>query len=180
MKKNNKLTDYLYASMFAALISILAFLSIPLPFGPPITGQTLGVMLAGNILKPKQVLLSITTYLLLGCIGLPVFSGGTSGLEVLSGKGGGYLIGFLVGAVVISLIKGSRNSLFRICISNLIGGIIVIHIIGSLWLSIITGITYKQAFMLGSLPYIAGDLVKLVCASLTAHSVNKHLSFSKH
>ncbi len=179
MKNNIKLKDYLYASMFAALISILAFLSIPLPVGLPITGQTLGVMLAGSILKPKQVILSITTYLLLGVIGLPVFSGGTSGLEALSGKGGGYLIGFLVGATVISLIKGSSNSLFRICISNLIGGIIVIHVIGSFWLSIVTGITYKQAFMLGSLPFIAGDLIKLICATFTAHSVNKHLYISK-
>lgn len=179
MKKNTNLNDYLYASMFAALISILAFLSIPLPVGPPITGQTLGVMLAGSILKPKQVALSITTYLLLGIIGLPVFSGGTSGLGVLSGNRGGYLIGFLLGAIVISIIRGSSNSLFRICISNLIGGIIVIHIMGSVWLSIVTSMTYNQAFMVGSLPYIAGDLIKLICASLIAHSVNKHLSFSK-
>lgn len=179
MNNTIKLRDYLYASMFAALISILAFLAIPLPFGVPITGQTLGVMLAGSILKPKQVIFSITTYLLLGTIGLPVFSGGKSGLETLSGKGGGYLIGFLLGAVVISLIRGSSNSLIRISIANLIGGIIVIHIIGSFWLSIVVGITYKQAFMAGSLPFLAGDFIKLICATFTAHSVNKHLNTSK-
>ncbi|WP_010243783.1 biotin transporter BioY [Acetivibrio cellulolyticus] len=178
MEKNIYLKDYLYSSMFAALISILALLSIPLPNGPSITGQTLGVMLAGSMLKPKQAALSIMTYLALGSIGLPVFSGGQSGFGVFAGKSGGYLIGFLAGAVVISLIKASSNNLFMIATSNLIGGIIVVHVIGSFWLGQISGLSFYQAFMLGSLPYLPGDIIKLICATLVAHSVNKQLPLS--
>jgi len=72
--RNKYLKDMMYAAVFTGLMTVLGWISITLPVLPaPITGQTLGVMLAGVILTPKQAGLSMTTYIALGAAGLPVF-----------------------------------------------------------------------------------------------------------
>lgn len=172
MSKNINLRDYVYAAMFTAVISVLSFVRIPLD-PVPVTGQTLGIMLAGSILTARQAALSIIAYLLLGVAGAPVFSSG-SGISAFAGPGGGYLIGFLAGAVVISLLKGSRNNPVRLCLSNMIGGIIVIYIFGITWYIIVTGNGLYPA-IIANLRYIPGDLAKVLVATFAAVAVNKQI-----
>ena len=176
MSKRLNLRDYLYASMFTALIAVLGFVYIPLPFSPvPITGQTLAIMLAGSILTAKQSAMSVTTFLLLGIAGVPVFSGGTSGFAAITGPKGGYLVGFLVGAVVISLLKGSGNNLVRLGISNFVGGIIIIYTIGVIWLNAATGMGLYKSVVSGVLPFIPGDIFKVFVATFVGFAVNKQV-----
>lgn len=175
MFKNLTVRDLTRISLFTALICISSYIKIDLP-NVPITAQTLAVMLAGCILGTRQAALSVFTYLLLGAVGAPVFSGGASGLPIILGKYGGYLIGFLVGVIIISLLKGKKNSLISLGFANIIGGIVVVDLFGSVWYSIITGMSVLQAFMVGALVFIPGDLIKAFVAAVVSVRVNKYLS----
>jgi len=134
MFKKLTVMDLTMISLFTALICISSYIRIDLPFGVPLTAQTLAVMLTGSVLAPRQAAFSLITYLLLGIAGAPIFAGGVAGLPIIMGKTGGYLIGFLVGAVVISLIKGKKSGLIRIGLANIIGGIVIINLFGAIWL----------------------------------------------
>ena len=91
-----------FASLFAALTAAGAYIQIPMPFSPvPVTLQVFFVLLAGSILKSKWGSLSMIVYTLLGIAGLPVFAGGSSGIGVLLGPTGGYIVGFILAAYVI-------------------------------------------------------------------------------
>ncbi|MCX7920625.1 MAG: biotin transporter BioY [Clostridia bacterium] len=177
MSQKINVRDIVFPALFAAIISVLGFVSINVPFSPvPITGQTLGIMLAGCILTTRQAASSVAVFLGLGIIGVPVFAGGTSGPSVLAGPRGGYLIGFLVGAVVISMLKGKGTNIVRLAAANTIGGIIAVYILGILWLSHAKGISLIAALTAGALPFIPGDIFKVAVASLVAVAVNKQLN----
>lgn len=181
-KKKIKITtkDLTYAAFFAALTGVLAYISIPLPFSPvPITGQSLAVMLAGCVLSPLQAALSMVTFLLVGAVGIPVFSGGAAGIGVIAGTKGGYLLGFLVGAVLISLIKGKKNSFIRFILAAAAGGIVVVYILGVLWLSHVTKMNIIKAISVGALPFIPGDLLKVVAAGYIGTRINAELKNNK-
>ncbi len=179
MKNKITIKDMTYAAFFAALTGVLGYLSIPLPFSPvPITGQTLAVMLAGCVLTPLQAALSIITFLFVGAVGVPVFSGGAAGIGIIAGPKGGYLLGFLVGAVLISLIKGKGNSVIRLVLASAAGGIAVVYILGVLWLSHVTKMNIHKAILVGALPFIPGDLLKAVAAGLIGSRINAALGRS--
>jgi biotin transport system substrate-specific component len=178
MFKKLTVKDLTMISLFTALICVSSYIRIDLPYGAPLTAQTLAVMLAGSILAPRHAAFSLFTYLLLGAVGAPIFAGGTAGLPIILGKTGGYLIGFLVGAVVISLTRGKKSSLIRLGIANVIGGIIVVNLFGAVWLNYITGMGMAKTFMLGVLPFIPGDLIKAAAATIIAIRLNKYISYN--
>ncbi|MBP2644351.1 MAG: BioY protein [Firmicutes bacterium] len=170
------LIDFIYAALFAALTVVLGFVSIPLPFSPiPVSGQSLGIMLAGSILTTRQAVLSVLTFILIGAIGLPVFSGFAGGLSVVIGPRGGYYLGFLIGVATIALLKGKNNNAWRLAFANCVGGIIFVYLFGVLWLSFITNIGIKEAFMVGALPFLPGDLFKIFAATIIGIILNKRL-----
>ena len=180
MLKGFKLKDMIYSSIFATIIRVLAYVIIPLPFRPvPLTGQTLGVMLAGLLLGPIQAFLSVFIFILLGAIGIPVFSGGNAGIGILLGTKGGYILGFLVGAVIISLLSRKTNNLWKLGASAIFGGIIVVYLLGVPWLNYVTGMGLNKAIAVGALPFIPGDLLKVVVATLLAKRLNPHLNIKK-
>ncbi|HIU64764.1 MAG TPA: biotin transporter BioY [Candidatus Avacidaminococcus intestinavium] len=171
-----QLHDLIYAAIFAALISALAIISIPLPFTPvPVSGQSLGVMLTGCLLAPRQSALAIITFLLLGAIGLPVFAGFSGGLGIILGPRGGYLFGYLVGAIMISVGKGSGQNFWQLASANLFGGILIVYLIGVPWLSVTTGISLDKALYIGALPFILGDIIKVFIATSLGLTINKRL-----
>ncbi|MBP2653757.1 MAG: BioY protein [Firmicutes bacterium] len=175
MVKRYALTDFIYAAVFAALTAVLGAISIPIPFSPvPVSGQSLGIMLTGSILSAKQAALSVLTFLLLGAVGIPVFGGLTGGIGVLVGPKGGYLTGFFAGVIIIALVKGSTDKLWRLALANVVGGICVVYIPGVLWLSFVTGVDLNKAIMIGALPFIPGDLFKVFVAAVIGTAVNKH------
>lgn len=181
MSKKLKAKDIVYSALFATLTAVLAYITIPLPFSPiPITGQSLAVMLAGCVLTPIQAGLSMLTFLFMGIIGLPVFSGGRAGIGVIVGKSGGYLIGYLVGAVIISILVRKSKSKITMFLACLFGGIIVVHILGASWLGYVTGMGIGKAIMVGSVPFLPGDLIKAVAAVAIGVRLNKELRRYAH
>lgn len=176
MQNKIKVRDLSYISLFATLIAVSGYITIPLPFSTvPVTAQTLAVMLAGCLLPVGHAAASVLVFLLMGAIGLPVFSGGAAGLGIIAGKTGGYLIGFVFGAAVIALLKGKKPGFLRLLAASAIGGILVVYIFGVSWLNFVTGIGMEKAVIFGALPFIPGDIVKVFVAALVSMRLSRHI-----
>lgn len=155
-------------SLFAALTVVGAFISIPL-YPVPLTLQTLFTLLAGMTLGSIMGASSQIIYVLLGVIGLPVFAGFKAGIGILFGPTGGFLFGFIISAYVIGKIievKKEKN-IFYYFLAGIIGTVIL-YIIGITQLSLITGIGIKKAIVVGMLPFLPGDILKVIAASFIA------------
>ena len=157
-----KSKELVLVALFATLTSIGAFIAIP--FVPvPITLQTFFVMLSGMLLGKRLGALSQLFYLFLGAIGLPVFSGGGSGIGFMAGPTGGYLIGFVLGAYAVGLVTEKRNDI-RSYVVGLILCTIVIDVCGVLQLMNFTGMSFVHALEVGVLPFLVGDILKSALA----------------
>lgn len=155
-------------AMFAAVTSVLAYVRIPLPFGPvPITGQTFGLMLAGLLLGPRLAAISQAVYLLMGLAGLPVFAGGMAGIGVLVGPTGGYLWAHIPGAYIVGLIAGGRHELSgpRALVAAAVGGIVAVYGLGVWQLQAVADMDWPAALAAGAVPFLIGDAVKVVVAA---------------
>lgn len=181
MRKSFSVRDLSYISLFTTLIAVSGYILIPLPISTvPVTAQTLAVMLTGSLLPARHAATSLIIFLLMGAVGLPVFSGGTAGLGIIVGKTGGYLIGFLAGAVFISLLKGEKPSFLRLLIVNAIGGILVVYAFGVSWLNYVTGIGLTNAVIFGALPFLPGDIVKIVISVLISLRLSGHIKLNRN
>ena len=161
----------IYASLLAALMAAGSYLIIPI--GPvPIVLQNLFVLLSGLLLGWKWGLVSVSLYLLLGVIGLPVFSGGSGGIGHLMGPTGGYLLSYLPAVAIIGLISRLGRGKTRIetvlDVTALILGSIVIYVCGFLWLAWITGLSLNRAVYVGVIPFLPGDGIKIAVALVVA------------
>jgi len=173
---NTPLRRMVYAAMFGALTAVSSFIVIPLqPL--PITLQTLFTGLAGVLLGGYTGALSQIIYVLLGIIGLPVFAGGKAGIGTLFGPTGGYLIGFIVGAYVIGKIVEARREPGLVWIVlALVAGNLVIYTCGTIQLSITTHFSLGKSLMVGVVPFLPGDLLKLLTAAWLALKFRKNIA----
>ena len=164
------LRKMVFASLFAAMTAVGAYIKIPIPIGPvPLTLQVLFVLLAGIMLKSKWGTISMLIYVLLGIVGLPVFAGGASGLGVLFGPTGGYLIGFVAAAFVVGFLaerKQTSNPLLNAVFMTV--GLGVIYLLGVAQLAIVAKLTIMQAIAAGMLPFLIGDFIKIIAGAYIA------------
>lgn len=158
-----------------ALISVFSQISIPLPFSPvPITLQPLAVFLSGVILGGRLGSWTIVIYILLGSIGAPVFSGGKAGISVVMGPTGGYLISYPIVAYIIGIgFEKNRGMILKVV--SLIAGLVICYLLGMIQLSIVTGMGFQKAFLVGVLPYFPLDIVKLIVAAYIGSRVKAGL-----
>jgi biotin transport system substrate-specific component len=153
-------------ALLAALLAASAFLTVPIG-AVPITLQVLVVVLIALTVPPTWAALAVGTYLLAGAVGLPVFSGMHGGLGVLLGPTGGYLLGFLLGAVAGSWV---RERLTRERASMLVDGaaaavvIGAVYAIGWLQLALATGMGPLPALLAGVAPFLVPDAIKAAVA----------------
>ncbi len=158
-------------SWFVALLARLAFYP---PWAPlvPITGQTLGVLLAGAALGSRKGALSLLAYLAQGAAGLPVFAAGRSGITYMMGPSGGYLVGFVVAALVVGLLAevGWDRRPLRMALAMVMGNAII-YALGLLWLGAAGFVPGERLLASAySYTYIPGDLLKLVLAAIALPS----------
>jgi biotin transport system substrate-specific component len=161
------LRDLAIIALAALFVAILAQVKIPLPFTPvPLTGQTFAVLLVAAALGSKRGAAAMAFYIALGTVGLPVFAGGASGMTYLSGATLGYLIGFVLAAYVMGLLaeRGLERNV-RTSIIPFFVGTVIIYACGVTWLAIVLG-SFSKAFAAGLVPFLIGDAIKLIAASL--------------
>ncbi|MBN2795443.1 MAG: biotin transporter BioY [Clostridia bacterium] len=161
--------DMVLCSFFAALISISAYLSLPSPTGVPFSLQPLFAMMAGAFLGSKRGAIAMTVYMLIGLIGIPVFSNGTGGFGVILSPTFGYIIGFIAMAFVVGKVvemtEGTKAKLLGLILAPVLG-VAVNYMIGVPYLLMIfnvvkgAGITFYVALTYGFFPYILLDLIK--------------------
>lgn len=150
------------------LLALCAQIRIPLPFTPvPITGQTFAVLLLPVMLGGWRGPAAVALYLAQGLLGLPFFAGGAAGVAALAGPTGGYLIGFLLAAVVIALLAGGGGSRARVALA-LLAGNLVIYLCGVPWLARFVDGGMVAALTLGMTPFLLGDAIKLLAALILA------------
>lgn len=177
LNNHSPLRRMIYAAMFGALTAIGSLIVIPLqPL--PITLQSLFTALAGVLLGGYTGALSQIVYVMLGIIGLPVFAGGKAGLGTLLGPSGGYLIGFIIAAYIIGRMVEARREagLAWICLAILVGNIFI-YIPGVLQLAIVAKLSIYKALLVGVVPFIFGDVLKLMAAAFIALKLRKNLPF---
>ena len=149
---------------FIGLIVVGSWVSIPF-FPVPLTLQTLFVLLSGAVMK-RYAVLPTGLYVLFGAMNLPVFHNGTAGIGILLGPTGGYMLGFIPGAFIAGIayegIDRSRHA------AGLALGIGTIFAIGMVWLSVSAGLPLVDAFIIGVIPFIPGDVLKTYAAYFIA------------
>lgn len=164
---------YVLCALFAALTAVCTFINIPLPFTPvPINLATLSVFLAGGLLGPKYGPISIIVYLLVGSIGMPVFSNFQGGIGVLAGPTGGFLIGYALAALVVGLIvrtlipneKEETGNLSLKIIVACAAGMLTYFFTGTAWFMILTGTGIWAALTACVFPFLIGDALKIAAA----------------
>lgn len=159
--------------MFAAVTGVLSQISIPLPSGVPVTLQTFAVALAAYVLGAKLGTASIGVYILLGAVGVPVFSGFSAGFSTLVGMTGGFIWGFLLMAACCGYAASLKNPAAIIALSLV--GLAGCHLPGVLQFMIVTGRGFMDSFLLVSVPYLVKDIISVVLAWLAAKALRKAL-----
>ncbi len=152
-------------------------MAIPIPVSPvPISLTNLVIMISIYVLGFKDATISYIVYLLLGLVGLPVFSGFTGGLGKLAGPTGGYLIGFIFLALISGLFvdKFPKNRILAVV--GMIIGMAVTYIFGTEWLAIQLKMSFVAALSVGVIPYLAGDAVKIIIAIIVGPVLRSRLS----
>jgi biotin transport system substrate-specific component len=163
--QNALVRDIVLILAFSWFVALCAQVRVPLPFTPvPITGQTFGVLIAGAALGGARGGISIAAYLGQGALGLPFFAGGSSGFAILIGPTGGYLVGFVMAAVVVGWLAERGWDRRHVAAAMLIGNI-VLYLPGLLWLARFIPAD-GNVWTAGLIPFIPGDLTKLYLASI--------------
>ena len=153
----------------AALVGALAQISIHLPRNPvPITGQTLGVMLAGTALGWRRAGLALSLYLVAGVAGVPWFASHASGYAVATF---GYLIGFIVAGSMLGwwASRGTDRTITRAVVSMAIGDVII-FVIGVTWLKFAIHVSPSEAIALGFTPFVWGEVIKAAISGVALPS----------
>lgn len=173
-EKKFSITQIAVIGVMTAVICILAPFSLPI--GPvPISFTNLAIYIALYVLGMKRGTISYLIYLLIGLVGVPVFSGFTGGPQKLFGPTGGYLIGFIPMAVIAGIVIDKYMKKWYFCLLAMIAGTWVCYLFGTAWLAFQANMTFKAALAAGVIPFIIEDLIKMVLALLIGPQIHKQL-----
>ncbi len=170
-----KLRDIAFVAIGCALLCVLAPLSIPIG-AVPITLATFAVYLIGAIYSPIKATAAVALYVLLGLAGVPVFSGYKSGLAVLSGPTGGFIIGYIPAVLIQSILTTKFKEKKASYVFGIILGTIFIYGFGLAWFLISTNgkYTFNQAMATCVYPFLIGDTVKLVVSVILGYRLRPY------
>ncbi len=167
--KKTKIKKVSLCAIFTAVIAATAWVSVPTPFGISLTFQLFGVCLAGVLLGVKGALAATASYILLGAVGLPVFSGFAGGMGVLFGVTGGFLWGFLLTAVFCGIASKVNKKFFKYLFMVL--SVLICHAVGVIQFCIVTGNNIWVSFLTASLPFLVKDIMLVFLAKLVAKKI---------
>ena len=174
-----KTYDMAYIGIFAVIIAICSWISIPATV--PFTMQTFAVFLSVILLGGKRGTMSVIVYILLGAIGVPVFAGFTGGLGIIMSNTGGYIIGFLFSALVMWAAQRLFGRKLWVQAVSMLAGLAVCYAFGTVWFMLVY---MRDAGAVGLMtvlgwcviPFVIPDLVKIVLALMLGSTLKKPLS----
>lgn len=163
-------------SLSVALLCVCSMVTVPF-LTVPLTLQSFALFVTLGLLGAREGGVAILVYLLLGAVGLPVFSGFTGGLGILFGHTGGFLFGFLLAVPVYALFTSLRRDSRLFSALGMAGGLLVSYLSGSLWYYFLfaKGTSYSAVLLLTVLPFLLPDAIKLSLALLISERMRKHL-----
>lgn len=194
-EKRSGTRDIAYIALFAAIMSVISQLSLPLPGGVPVTLQTFGAALVGYMLGAKKGTIAMAVYVLLGTAGMPVFAGLHGGIGSLTGPTGGFILGFIpmaflcgggadIGRHIFTGKAGAARDRALHIAASYIGtiafgllGLAVCHICGILQWSAIKGGGFWSSFFTVSAPFLLKDAVSVAAAFPFCEAVRKRVNF---
>lgn len=171
-KHKKQVIGLCFAAIFTAFLAVISQVSIMTPIGLPLTFQIFAICLCGYTIQLKWASLSVITYIALGLLGLPIFSGFRGGIGVLFEITGGYIIGFLP-LVIICALPIKEKIIFKIALGVM--GVLICHVIGTAYLSVLTQTNFITAFVTSSLPFLLKDVVLCVLAYFLSLKLKKYL-----
>ncbi len=172
--------ELVYIALFAVLIVVCSWISVPTPMGIPVTLQTFAIFLSLGLLGGRRGTASLIVYILLGVVGLPVFSGFRGGAGVILGTTGGYIIGFVFSALLFWLITAKLGNRTFIIITAMILGVIVCYAFGTAWFVFMYTESAGAVSVWGVLsscvfPFIVPDAAKIALAVLLTAKLSPRL-----
>ncbi len=170
-KKKFKTIDIVYIGLFAALIAVCAWISIPMTVS--FTLQTCAVCLTAGLLGWKRGTLTVLVYILLGMVGLPVFTGFKSGIAAVTGPTGGYIVGFIFTALIVGLAADRLGKRLWANILFMAIGILVCYLFGTVWFMIAYKVTFVSALTTCVIPFLIPDAVKIAVAAILVNRLKK-------
>lgn len=177
-----KTKNLVLCALFAAIICVIAPLSIPIAGMIPITLATFAVMLSGVLLGGRLGALSVAVYLIIGAVGVPVCAGYTPALPKLLGPTGGYLIGYLPLAFICGAIcsQWGRNSRgvkkYAVMLTGMLAGNVVLYAFGTAWFCILNNGGVVYALSLCVVPFLPGDLIKIAAVMILAPQLERAIA----
>jgi len=178
VKTKWKISDLVYIALFAVLIAVCSWIAIPAAV--PFTLQTFAVFLAVDLLGGKRGSLAVLVYLLLGAVGIPVFAGFGAGIGFLFGPTGGYLLGFLLSALIYWLVTAGLGAKLPVRICAMALGLLVCYAFGTAWFMIVYARTSGPIRLAAALswcvfPFLLPDAVKLALAVTLSGRLSRHI-----
>ena len=171
-----KIKQLTLVGLMTAIICVLGPFALYIPISPvPISLGTLAIYFVVTVLGLKLGTLSVVIYILLGMTGVPIFTGFVGGPARLFGPTGGYIIGYIFLALIYGFFIEKWDGKLFPCILGMFISTSALYLFGSLWLAFQAGYTLGQAFMAGVIPYIPGDVVKLILAASLGRQVRRRL-----
>ncbi len=177
MTRRNTLAS-VYCALFAALIGICSQILIPLPSGVPINLALLAVVLCGALLPLRYALFSVLSYILLGMVGVPVFTGLAGGVGVLFGRTGGYILGYVPCALITNLWCKKLRRTVWLRAAGMSLGILACYGLGTGWFMQLTGMGLGASLAACVLPFVAGDVLKVALAAVLTPRLQKALKLT--
>ena len=160
-----------------AFCCVSAFISFPLPLTPGlVTALTIALTVTARVLPPQLAFLTVAAYVLLGASGLPIYPGGIGGLGRLFGPTGGFYIGWPFVCFIESLCKGQQVSFRRYALVAVCLGVPLTYVGGLISMMHVQQVGLYEGLVMAALPFIPGDIMKALLASLIAVRGNRVLA----
>ena len=162
------------AALFTALTAVCSQIAVPMPTQVALTLQTFAVALCGYVLGIKWGLASIITYILLGTVGVPLFSGFKGGPQVLFGPSGGFIFGFILFVLLCGVSLLIKNKALKLVLG--LGGLLVCHILGIIQFAVVYKTDIISSFLMVSAPYLIKDVISVAAAFFLSIYIRKLLT----
>lgn len=178
--KKFRTIDLTYIGLFVALMAVCSWISIKTPWDISFTLQTFAVFCAVAVLGLGRGMAAVLIYILLGLIGVPVFSGFSSGVSALLGSTGGYIIGFVFSVLITGGIMKAFGKKLWVMVIAMVLGLIACYAFGTVWFIMVYTRNVEKIGLVTALgwcvfPYIIPDLCKIALAILVAKRVGPYI-----